>query len=117
MADECCVATVAVLLSESLQMCSSPNKVMEPFFSEPFETDATDWFGMTKNSLSVHFHSLSPIQAHNAPLMKPFRKMILFCSTTGRPGKFLLVKQTGLYTDLIAAAMVSLRRHLPPSAW
>lgn len=58
MADEHCVATVAVAenLSESLKMCSSPNTATKAFFfniffGETFVTDATDWFGMTENSL------------------------------------------------------------------
>lgn len=59
MADEHCVATVAMAenLSESLEMCSSPNTAIKAFFflniffGETFVTDATDWFGMTENSL------------------------------------------------------------------
>lgn len=56
MADEHCIATVAVAanLSESLQMCSALNKATEAFFfffRETFVTDATDWFGMTENPL------------------------------------------------------------------
>lgn len=62
MADERCMATVAVAAnpSESLQMCSSLNKAIEAFFfGEAFVTDATDWFGMTKNSLCPFSFNIS----------------------------------------------------------
>jgi len=44
--------------------------------------------------------------------MKPFRKMIPFGGDTGRPGRFMLVKETGSHTDQITAAILSLRKHL-----
>lgn len=64
MADEHRITAVAVAAnpSESLQMCSSVNKVMEAFFlffSEIFVTDATDCFGMTENSFCPFSFNIS----------------------------------------------------------